>query len=339
MSISTNKPENEDEKFADIVYAPHADSKQEEKDTPAPAEETTKAPTEGQADDKAEEKKKQGKKSSYWMDIALVSTLVVILGVGCYFIKTQMERYDVPTPYEEACAEYDRLSAEFNHIISNRSQVNNIQRVKTLQGRITALETEIEQATASLNKAREKKAGITSSIAQEKQAIDSARYNLRESDRDYRAKAMAELPGLPVGNVINRQRNSVFNDAIIYTVDMQARRIHFRSTSGQVNWLIKDISKKELPPIVRYALNLADLVDMSVLDEEGKPEGKKRPVARRETPHLTTTESTDSYDPQPGAPVISSGHTETLSSEPTSTEEADQNEQPTWEAPTGDLPF
>ena len=155
MSISTNKPENEDEKFADIVYAPHADSKQEEKVVPAPAEETTKAPTEGQADDKAEEKKKQGKKSSYWMDIALVSTLVVILGVGCYFIKTQMERYDVPTPYEEACAEYDRLSAEFNHIISNRSQVNNIQRVKTLQGRITALETEIEQATASLNKARE----------------------------------------------------------------------------------------------------------------------------------------------------------------------------------------
>ena len=337
MSISTNKPDNEDEKFADIVYTSQADTQEEVKDTPV-AEETDKQPA-TEEKEKTEQKKTSGKKSTYWMDIAMVSTLVAILGVGCYFIKTQMERYDVPTPYEEACAEYDRLSAEFNHIISNRSQVNNIQRVKTLQGRITALEAQIEDATASLNKAREKKANITSSIAQEKQAIDSARYNLRESDRDYRAKAMAELPGLPVGNVINRQRNGVFNDAVIYTVDMQARRINFRSASGQVNWLIKDISKKELPPIVRYALGLADLVDMSVLDEEGKPEGKKRPVARRETPHFTTAASSDNYDPQPGAPVISSGKTETLTSEPTSSEDSGQNEQPTWDAPTGDLPF
>lgn len=335
MSISTNKPEADDEKFDDIVFSDRPHQTAAPSEPQKEAEATAPAPVE-----KAPELKADSKKAGYVMDIVLIVFFVHLLGVGWYFIKTQMSRYEVPTPYEEACAEYERLNAEFNTIISNKKQVNNIRKVKELQRRISTLEAQIAEAEAGLQKAKEKKASIVSSIAQEKQAIDSARYNLRETDRDFRAKAMAELPGLPVGNIINRRRNSVFNDAVIAAVDMHARRIKFRSHSGQVNWEIKAISKKELPPIVRYALNLADLVDMSVLDEEGKTETKRRPIARREEMQSATAADDDTqFDPEQTGPIISSGQSETLSSDPSTPHETSTDDVPTWDAPTGDLPI
>lgn len=335
MSISTDKPEPEDEKFADIVYSPEEESaenspeenKQEETATPA-TDNTDKNPAE----------KKPGK-SDYLMDIMMVSVLVLIIGVGGYFVKTQMDQYTVPSPYEEATAEYDKLRHEFDQLIANKKKVNDVQKVKKLQNRIDAMESRLTEAKANLAKAKSEKAAIQSAILQEKQAIDSARYNLREADRDNRAKALAELPGMPIGDVLNRRRNHIVKDAVINNLDMKTRKIQLRSSSDLVNWNIKDLAKKQLPPIVRYGLGMADLIDMSVLDEEGKEATPKRPIARREQPAAPQQNTEESYDPNPGAPIISSGKTETISADPTATPDTDVADDPMWDAPTGALPI
>lgn len=334
MSISTNKPETEDEKFADIVFTP-------EDASPRAAEEKPETPAEEKKveEPKAEEKKKPGK-SDYLMDILMITVLVLIIGVGGYFVKTQMDKYAVPSAYEEACAEYDRLSAEFNHLVSNKQKVTDVQKVKELQARIEVLETRLNEARSNLANAKAKRDAILSAISQEKQAIDSARYTLREADRDYRAKALAELPGTPIGDVLNRRRNHIVKNAIITNLDMRAKKIQLRSDSDMVNWNIKDLAKKQLSPLVRYALGMADLVDMSVLDEEGKPASPKRPVARTETlPAEQPAQEDESYDPAPGAPIISSGQTETISSDPTATPDSEPADTPMWDAPTGALPI
>ncbi len=334
MSITTDKPEPEDEKFADIVYTP------EEEGAEVTPEQTEKPADEKEAEKPAE--KKPGK-SDYLMDIMMVCVLVLIIGVGGYFVKTQMDQYAVPSPYEEAKAEYDRLWKEWEQLSSNKTKVNDVQKVKKLQSRIESYEAAIAEAKNNLTNAKNEKSSIQSAIAREKQAIDSARYNLREADRDNRAKALAELPGMPIGDVLNRRRNHIVKDAVINNLDMKARKIQLRSSSDLVNWNIKDIAKKQLPPIVRYGLGLADLVDMSVLDEEGKEETPKRPIARREQPAMPQSQPAEtdeeSYDPEPGSPIISSGQTETISSDPTATPNADVADEPTWDAPTGALPI
>lgn len=339
MSITTDNPEPEDEKFADIVYSP------ENEGAEATAEQEKQEETTQEEKPAAEQKnekntdKKPGK-SDYLMDIMMVCVLVLIIGVGGYFVKTQMDRYAVPSPYEEATAEYERLWKELEQLSSNKKKVNDVQRVKKLQNRIESFEAALTAAKTNLANAKNEKASILASIAQEKQAIDSERYNLREADRDNRAKALAELPGMPIGNVLNRRRNHIVKDAVINNLDMKARKIQLRSSSDLVNWNIKDLAKKQLPPIVRYGLGLADLIDMSVLDEEGKEQTPKRPIARREEPAMPQSQpAEESYDPEPGAPIISSGKTETISSDPTATPEADVADEPTWDAPTGALPI
>lgn len=344
MSISTTDPSKEDEKFVDVVYAsddetaPAEPKEAEVKEDTAPEQPAEPEETKEQPKTEDKEAKAPGK-SDYLMDILMVSVLVIIIGVGGYFIKNEMDKYEVPSPYEEACAEYDRLSEELNHLISNKKKVNDVQKIKKLQARIEVQETQLNEARASLAKAREKKSGIQTSIQQEKQAIDSARYTLREADRDYRAKALAELPGMPIGDVLNRRRNHIVKGAIVANLDMRTNKIQLRSSSDMVNWNIKDLAKKQLPPIVRYALGVADLVDMSVLDEEGKAETPKRPIARREQPVAKETPEEESYDPEPGGPIISSGHAETISSDPAVTPSAEPENVPTWDAPTGALPI
>ena len=109
MSISTNKPETEDEKFADIVFTP-------EDASPRAAEEQPETPAEEKKveEPKAEEKKKPGK-SDYLMDILMITVLVLIIGVGGYFVKTQMDKYAVPSAYEEALTCNIRLAGAASH--------------------------------------------------------------------------------------------------------------------------------------------------------------------------------------------------------------------------------
>lgn len=324
MSITTTEPEPKDEKFAEVVYS--AD---------APEPEKTEQP---QAEEKEPATKPGAKKTDYLTDILMVSVLVLILGAGGYFIKTQTDKYEVPSAYEEAVAEYQQLTNEWNQLISNKKKTSTVQRVKQLQTRIDALDKQLAEAATALNKAKEKKASICSAIAQEKQAIDGARYTLREADRDYRAKALAELPGMPIGDVLNRRRNHIVKNAVVTHLDANAKIIKLRSSSDLVTWHFKDLAKKELAPIVRYALGMADFVDMSVLNEEGQAAAPKRPVIKREQA-ATAQEPAQDYDPAPGAPVISSGKSETISADPAVSPDAAPADVPTWDAPTGDLPI
>lgn len=346
MSISTTDPEPKDEQFADVVYTTDEPKTEETPAAPAPEEPETKeekaTPETKEEKEAPAEPKKPTSKAAIIIDVLIVLMLVLIMGGGGYFIKTQMDKYAVPSAYEEACAEYDRLKAELDKIISNKQQVNTVEKVKRLQVQIEQVQAQLAEAREHLAKAQAQKNDIQAKINEVKQGIDSARYNLREADRDFRAKALAELPGMPVGDVLNRRRNHIVKNAIIAELNMRANKIQLRSSSDIVNWNIRDISKKELPPIVRYALGTADLVDMSVLDEEGKEPARKRPVARREQPAAAPTApepAEESFDPAPGAPVISSGKAETITTDPAATPGDAPADTPTWDAPTGALPI
>lgn len=342
MSISTTDPEPKDEKFAEVVYSSEPAPEQVEPDSAEKAPESPEVPEKKEPTPEPEAPRKGISKTGVIVDVLLVVVLVLILGGGGYFIKQSMDAYSVPSAYEEASAEYDRLKAEYEHLISNRQQVNTVERVKRLQDEITAVQASLDNAKKHLNDAQSQKAQLLSMINEVKQGIDRARYNLRESDRDYRAKALAELPGMPIGDVLNRRRNHIVKNAIVAELNMRAHKIQLRSSSDIVNWNIKDISKKDLAPIVRYALNDADLVDMSVLDEEGKEPTRKRPVARREqpaAPQQAQAEEPEDFDPAPGAPIISSGQSETITTDPGTTPHTEPADTPTWDAPTGALPI
>ena len=341
MSISRNKPDDNDIQFSNIVY----DQTEAKKASPLPVVENNDGKpqsTEAPANEAAADSNGK-KKSGYLLDTLLVTTLVLIIGVSGYFIKTKLDEYRVPSAYEEACAENDRLQQEYNMLTTDKQKINEVQQVKELQSRIEQLDQQLAEARTHLDNAKSVRANLKESIQLVKQSIDSARYNLRETDRDLRAKAMAELPGLPIPVVTNRRTNSIVKNAVITKIEEgKTKKIHLRSDSAMVSWNVKDISRKELPPIMRYALGFADFVDMSILDEEGGKKTSKRPVIQPATPIITNQPAEDDdygYDPTAGTPTIINSHTETISADPTATPDSEPEQEPVWDVPTGDLPI
>lgn len=334
MSISTNKPKDTDTPFVDVIYTPSNRANISANNGKEPVSQPTKTEKPVAANSDTQ---------NYLMDILLVVVLILIIAGGGYFIKTQMDRYSVPSAYEEASAENERLQQEFNQLIANKQKVSDVQKVKELQASISHKDTQLEEARIRLQQAKNTRAELQDAIQQEKRAIDQARYNLREMDRDFRAKALAELPGLPVPVATNRKTNSIVKNAIITKLEgTKNKKIHFRADNAVVGWDVKYLSKNELPAIMQYALGFADFVDMGILgDEDGKAK-KKRKVIPDSTSVMTNTDAEtaeNDYDPESGAPVIINSHTETISSDPTATPDYESTGEPFIDEPTGALPL
>ena len=350
---ATEKKEEKEEK---------TDSKAEQKaeETPKKEEEEKKESSEKSKSDKKEEKPSKEsapkeeapvakaetptpskKENSTLMDAILLGVLALLIAGGGFFIYNQMEMYNVPSPYEQAKAEYDRLKAELETLRGGKDKGNT--RVTKSVGLINELkntENAIKDAQVALKREKEALSKLEAEIARTKEGIDAALYNLRTTDKDCRAKALSELSGLPIGDAVHKRKADAMQGAIIYRVDTAKKTITFRSPTGQVTWAMKDIVTKDFPIIARYALELEDLVDMTILNTigNGGEKAPKRPVAKRTAKPRPAAEDAD-YDPTPGAPVINSKPGESISTEGPVVDPTEPATTPTWDAPTGDLPI
>lgn len=338
MSISRNKHEDNDVDFSNIVY----DTSSTDKDTKSKIEE----PRERKAPETTETAEATAKKSGYLIDTLLVIILLLMVGAGGYYVKIKMDEYRVPTEYEQASAEYESLQAEFNQLSSDAQTIAKIQRINSLQSKIVSLDEKLEKSKSTLKKTKEDRENLQTNLQIVKQAIDTARYELRNKDDVYRDIALAKLPNLQLPVVLNRKNNTIIKNAYIKAVERENKttKLHIKSDNGDdVHWPVKYISREELPAVMLYALGYADFVDMSILDEPGnKKKARKRQIIDRSapvSPNRTVAETGYGYNSASGTPTIINSRTETISADPTASPEYEPLEDPAWQAPDGALPI
>ncbi|MDO5470478.1 MAG: hypothetical protein Q4F38_04165 [Akkermansia sp.] len=357
MSISANNTKPEDDDFADIEFRPRAtksqpsaDKKPEvkvEKPTPAtaekkegtdnpvppapPAEEDEKKDAEPAkdkpeaADEPGTEEKapaqKKGKKGgalSVVFDTLLVVILLVILGGGAYYIKQQMDLYRVPTPMEVALLENARLQKQHDELTDAYyradEQIAMRQSLDHLNGELDRLQNECNKLQASIDT--------------QKNSVLAMQHEIRTADRECRAIALSLLPGMAIGNATTTRGKSL-NDAYIYR--LEGKLIVLRSHEGQIRVPLRELIKKDMPKMARYAFEEEEMVDMSDFDASGEaPSATEDNTAKKEAP---ATRPTADYEQRGGSPTVDTSAGSTITA-PVSDQSA-----PSWDAPSGELPF
>ena len=320
---------------------PKDEPKQEIEAAAAPAKAEVKAnkPTEEKPRKKAEEKapaltpEERRKKRERWMNITLDTMLVcMVIGVlvgGSWYLKTQWDKYRVPTIMElahtqclELCAQRESLQDAANHA---DEQLH-------MRRKLTALENQLRQFS-------EQSAQLSASITEQQKRVLALQHEIRRADKEARSAARGLLPGLPIGDVTTT-KGRVHNNATISR--LEGKRITLRTPYGAASLPVSELVKDNLPDIVLYALGVMDLVDMSDFTASGAAPTTPQPKSSKlltDRPRRSVVNV--DYDPAPSAPVI-----DTKSNTPTTGAAGDgipANPQTPagdiWRAPIGDLPL
>lgn len=335
MSLSAKNTAPEDEDFADIEFRPKpvkkdkpvVEEKQETPDTEEastePVVEQTATPAPKPEAEKAITEEKRGKWAVFF-DVLLVALLLVILGFGGYYIKIKMDEYRVPSPMDIALQENARLQRERDAMVDAYYKADeHILMLKSL-----------EHLDNELSKVQDECAGIEQSIAENKDKILALQHEIRTTDSEYRSVALSLLPGMAIGDAVTN-RGKALKDAYIYR--LEGNLITLRSHEGQIRIPTRQLIKKDMPRLARYAFGEEDLVDMSDFDANGEAPQKKSSPKKQEAPKEKTprvTVRTD-YEPASGAPVVDTSAGATI----TAPQTAGGNSQDVWVPTEGELPF
>ncbi|MBR5894157.1 MAG: hypothetical protein IKZ13_01280 [Akkermansia sp.] len=331
MSISADKNVPEEEDFADIEFRPRpskqAPAKEEAAEKPTePLAPATEAPT---VEDKTEEtpetteKNKKSSRAGVGFDALLVVLLLAILGGGGYYIKEQMELYRVPTPMELALQDNAKLQQQRDELTTDYYAADEQ----------IAMRQSLAHLDAELGKLRAECHMIESSISNQKNNILAMQHEIRTADKESRSIALSLLPGLPIGDATTTRGKSL-RDAYIWR--LEGKLITLRSPEGQIRLPLRELVKKDLPQIARYAFGEEDLIDMSDFDSNGEaPETTTEQKTEEPQKPRTTVHIEQDYEAGNGSPVIDTTGGNTISA-PTGTQ-GDLNNM--WDAPDGALPF
>ncbi len=356
MSISTQKPSPEEEAdFADIEFCKRPDTPEPapetnepantpepeeaeqpeapQKEQPTPLDEdateksVSKAPDtetkeETQKEDTKPSKKKKGEKSGakgVFLDILLVLLLLAVLGGGGYYVKQQMDLYRVPTPMEIALLENARLQKQHDELLDAYYRADE---QIAMRKRLAEENAKLAALLAECNK-------LEASIASHRNNVLAMQHDIRTADKESRAIANSLLPGLPIGDAVT-SRGLALKAAVIYR--MEGKLITLRSPEGQIRVPLRELVKKDLPRLARYAFGEIDLIDMSDFDANGNAPDKATDSAPAPTPSAVRTEP--DYEQSSGAPTVDTGAGSTITAPA-----APASSGATWDAPTGELPF
>lgn len=341
MSISAKNTAPDEDDFADIEFRPRPTAQKEKPAEEKPAEEkpadaqpdtdtADKTPAQEPEKAPAEEKKPEPKKKersgrgffSVFFDVILVLLLLAVLVCGGYYIKKQMDLYSVPSAIELALQENARLQRERKELVETYYQADeNI----LMRESLARLDSEMEKVQAEC-------AEIERSIAEQKDKIMALQYEIRTADKEYRSIALSLLPGMAIGDAVTT-RGRALREAYIYR--LEGKLITLRSPEGQIRVPTRELIKKDMPKLARYAFGEIDLVDMSDFENsEGtpaaapaeKPAEEKAPAE----PRVTVRTSYD-YEPTGGSPTVDTSAGATISAPAA----ASQPAQEEWV----DLPF
>lgn len=338
MSLSAKNTAPEDEDFADIEFRPKPIKNdkpvvEEKQETPAPEEVSTEPTDEKTAtvpptpavekSKKAPGEEKRGKWAVFF-DVLLVTLLLAVLGFGGYYIKIKMDEYRVPSPMDIALQENARLQRERDAMVDAYYKADE---------QLLMLKS-LEHLDNELSKVQDECAGIEQSIAENKDKILALQHEIRTTDSEYRSVALSLLPGMAIGDAVTN-RGKALKDAYIYR--LEGNLITLRSHEGQIRIPTRQLIKKDMPRLARYAFGEEDLVDMSDFDANGeapqkKSAPKKQEAPKEETPRVTVR--TD-YEPASGAPTVDTSAGTTI----TAPESAGGNSQDVWVPTEGELPF
>lgn len=278
--------------------------------------ETLEAPAAPQAD-------KPRKRTSAWgvmFDSMLVMGLLGGIGAGAWYIMQELDRYHIPSPMELAQNEHLELCKKHEKLQNAAYQADEQLR---MQARIAALDSQVAGIRRQIAERRQ-------SIREEEARILSLQKEIRQEDRTSRAVARSLMIGLPIGNAATTTGRT-FPNAVIHR--LQAGRITLRFPSGQTTFPISQLVKDTLPDIVRYALGVDDMVDMSDFDKAPRRR-KGKLILPRKAPVNISTEPV-SYEPAAGSPVVNTQAPATITVSPG----PEQQEEADWEAPEAPLPI
>ena len=354
MSISAHNTKPEDEDFADIEFRPRsarmqaapakAEVKEEKKPEPptpkedpakeqpekeeateAPADkkvESETAPTKSEKPAKPAKKKEKAekpekKKGGFFailFDTLLVLILLAVLGCGGYYIKQQMDLYRVPTPMEMALQENARLQKQHDELTEAYyradEQIAMNKSLAHLNGELGRLQNECNK--------------LQTSIDTQQNNVLAMQHEIRTADKESRAIASSLLPGMSIGNATTTRGKSL-NDAYIYR--LEGKLIVLRSPEGQIRVPIRELIKKDMPKMARYAFGEEDLIDMSDFDTAvdttvtEQPRQKTKPARKMET----------DYEARGGSPTVDTSAGTTITAPAVQPDTSSDN--------SGELPF
>lgn len=324
MSISAKNTAPDEDDFADIEFRPRPAAQKEKPAEDKPAEDK---PAEAQPDDTdaadktpahepetkpADEKKPEPEKKersgrgffSVFFDVILVLLLLAVLVCGGYYIKKQMDLYSVPSAIELALQENARLQRERKELVETYySADENI----LMRESLARLDSEMEKVQAEC-------AEIERSIAEQKDKIMALQYEIRTADKEYRSIALSLLPGMAIGDAVTT-RGRALREAYIYR--LEGKLITLRSPEGQIRVPTRELIKKDMPKLARYAFGEIDLVDMSDFENSEEtpattPTDKPAEDEAPAEPRVTVRTGYD-YEPTGGSPTVDTSAGATIS--------------------------
>lgn len=300
-------------------------------DEPAkpPVEETKKAlspetgevstPSEGSASSLSSATRRR------WLNIGLDAFLVLlaagVAGGSMWYLKQQKAKYYVPSPYEVARAENDRLRRERDEL---QPLAYKAEEQILFQKRLEARERELKEILRA-NAAKE------AELQEKGRRILAKHHEIRQADKEHRQVAMSLLPGMNLGTVRTKKGSRVYYDSRITRVE--GRTLVIAHSSGMVRVASSDLVAGSLPPLARYAFGVDDLLRIREMDaanaassgtddasgteptSAAEPQAESRRVAahparssRPQTVRRTSTSfgrlSLTAYDPPSSKPVV-----------------------------------
>ena len=337
MSISTKNTTPEDEEFADIEFRPRPlkqdtpeeqpDNKPEETESPeektevTPAETAAEQPSTTTGEKEAPEApRKKGGAAAVIFDTLLVIILLAVLGGGGYYIKQQMDLYRVPTPMELALQENTRLQKQHDELTNAFYKADE---QIAMRKSLAHLNSELARLQAECSK-------LEASIDSQKNNILAMQHEIRTADKEHRAIATSLLPGMAIGDAVTNRGKALSN---AYINRLEGKLIVLRSHEGQIRVPIRELIKKDMPKMARYAFGEEDLIDMSDFDANGEAPANTESADEEDTPGSTMRKEPD-YEVRSGAPTGDTSNGTTITA-PVTLPDAGA----TWDAPSGELPF
>lgn len=341
MSISAKNTAPADEEFADIEFCPQTATITEEQPTESQPEEsrveeaasteTAEPETEQATPPTPQEVKNNEKKEksrgffSIMFDVLLVILLLGILAGGGYYIKLKMNLYSVPSSLDIALQDNARLQRQRDELVEKYYKADeNI----LMRESLTRLDKELAKIKGECD-------SIEASIEEQKNKILALQHEIRTTDKEYRQIALSLLPGMSIGDAVT-SRGQVLRQAYIYR--MEGKLITLRSPEGQIRIPTRELIKKNMPDLARYAFGELDLVDMSDFDNAGNaPAAENNAQSKIEVKKAEPVRvivRTD-YEPASGAPTVDTTAGATISAP----QPAAHHNIEEWIPTEGELPF
>ncbi|MBR4108517.1 MAG: hypothetical protein IKK45_07530 [Akkermansia sp.] len=290
-------------------------------------EEAVTAPTEAEVAPAEVEKAQKPRKKwgSILFDTLLVALLLSVLGGGAWYLHRQMQQYRIPNPLELAALEHLELCRQQEAL---RDAAYHADEQLHMRKKLAHLEMQIAEQRGKIDEKQQQ-------ISRQKSRILALQHEIRQEDKASRSVAKNLLIGLPIGEATTT-RGQVYHNAVIYR--LQDGYITLRTPSGQARIPLRELRKRNLPDMARYAFGLDDMVDMSDFENaSGKPLRHKTRKGKLIPPRTNTT-AEPNYEPEQGSPIVETNAAENSTLLPN--EESTQSPPAeNWQAPAGELPL